>query len=76
MTNERVRQVLERVLSWPRARQADAVRLLELMEEQDRSQLSLSEEQAAEVRRRLADNDSKTMPVHDFNEHLRRRYGV
>jgi hypothetical protein len=64
------------VLSWPRARQADAVHMLELMEEQDRSQLSLSEEQVAEVRRRLADTDSKAMPVHDFNERLRRRYGV
>ena len=36
----------------------------------------LSDEQAAEVRRRLAEKNPKTVTLAEFNEHLRRRYGV
>jgi transposase len=46
------------------------------MEEQDNSPLQLSEEQAAEVRRRLAEPDPKTMTLAEFNERLKSRYGV
>jgi NADPH-dependent 2,4-dienoyl-CoA reductase/sulfur reductase-like enzyme len=47
-----------------------------LMEAQDKSAPQLSDEQAAEVRRRLAEQDPKTLTLAEFNERLRRRYGV
>jgi hypothetical protein len=46
------------------------------MEEQHSSDLRLSDEQLAEVRRRRAEKDPKTMTLAQFNERLRRRYGV
>ena len=76
MTKEQVREILERVLTWPPERQADVVHVVELMEEQDNSALRLSDEQAAEVRRRLAEENPKTITLAEFNERLRRRYGV
>ena len=70
MTKDQVKEVLDRVLTWPPERQADVVHMVELMEEQDRSDLQLSDEQAAEVRRRLADPSRKTIPA----EEVFRRY--
>jgi hypothetical protein len=49
---------------------------MELMEQQDNNTLRLSDEQAAEVRRRLAEEEPKTVTLAEFNERLRRRYGV
>lgn len=54
MTKEQVKEILDRVLTWPPKRQEDAARVLAEMEEQDHSELRLSDRQAAEVRRRLA----------------------
>jgi hypothetical protein len=76
MTKEQVKEILDRVLTWPPQRQEDAVRILAAMEQQDHSDLRLTDEQAAEVRRRLADRDAKTHTLADFNERLRRRYGI
>jgi hypothetical protein len=76
MTRNQVKEILDRVLTWPAERQADVVHVVEIMEEQDRSDLRLSEEQAAEVRRRLAEKNPKTITLAELNEHLRRRYGV
>ena len=68
MTKDRVKEILDRVLSWPPERQADVVHMVELMEEQDKSDLRLSDEQAEEVRRRLADPSRKTIPAEEvFN---------
>ena len=47
-----------------------------LMEEQDKSTIQLTNEQAAEVRRRLTEKNPVTLTLAEFNEHLRRRYGV
>ena len=76
MTKDQVKEVLERVLTWPPERQADVVHVVELMEQQDTSDLRLSDEQAAEVRRRLAELDPKSLTLAEFNERLRQRYGV
>jgi hypothetical protein len=76
MTNAQVKEILDRVLTWPPERQADVVHVLQLMEQQDNSTLRLTEEQAAEVRRRLADENAETLSLAEFNEHVRRRYGV
>jgi hypothetical protein len=76
MTKEQVKKVLERVLTWPPERQADVVHVVELMERQDTSDLRLSDEQAAEVRRRLAEKNPKSLTLAEFNDRLRQRYGV
>ena len=55
MTKDQVKEILDRVLTWPADRQEDVARMVELMEAQDGSELRLSDQQAAEVRRRLAD---------------------
>jgi len=76
MTKDQVKEVLDRVLTWPPERQADVVHMVELMEEQDRSDLQLSEEDATEVRRRMAEKNPETITLAEFKEHIRRRYGV
>jgi hypothetical protein len=68
MTREQVKEILDRVLSWPPARQADVAHMVELMEEQDNSELRLSDEQAAEVRRRLANPNRRTIPAEEVFE--------
>jgi hypothetical protein len=55
MTKAEIKVVLDRVLTWPIERQADAARVLALMEEQDASPYRLTDEQLAEVERRLAE---------------------
>ncbi len=76
MTDREVKTVLNRVLTWPKERQRDAVEILESMEEQDKSRLRLTLEQAAEVRRRLREKNPKTITLAEFNKRLRLRYGV
>jgi len=76
MTKDQVKEILDRVLTWPPTRQEDVAHVVELMEEQDKSDVCLTDEQAAEVRRRLAEVNPKTLTLAEFNERLRRRYGV
>jgi hypothetical protein len=76
MTQDQVKKILDRVLTWPPERQADLAHVAELMEEQDNSSLRLSDEQAAEIRRRLAETNPETMTLAQFNERLKQRYGV
>ena len=76
MTKEQIKAVLDRVLTWPPERQQDAAEILERMEGQDQSGYRLTDEQAAEVRRRRAETDPKTLTLAEFNDRLRRRYGV
>ncbi|MBM3600031.1 MAG: hypothetical protein FJX35_17615 [Alphaproteobacteria bacterium] len=76
MTKAQVKEILDRVLTWPPERQADVVHVVELMEEQCNSDLRLTKEQADEVRRRIEVDDPKAMTLAEFNERLRRRYGA
>jgi hypothetical protein len=55
MTKEQVKEILDRVLTWPAKRQEDAARLLAELEQQDASPYHLSDEQVEEVERRRAD---------------------
>lgn len=64
MTREQIDAVLDRVRTWPKERQEDAAEILASLEAQDQSPLRLSEERAAEVRRRLADL-RPTIPMED-----------
>lgn len=71
MTQEQVKQILDRVLTWLPERQADVVQVVALMEAQDNSALRLTDAQAAEVRRRLANPSSERIPAEDVFRHLR-----
>jgi len=71
MTKEQVKEILDRVLTWPPERQEDAARVLTAMEEQDTSTLRLTDEQAAEVRRRLDNPSSKRIPADEVFRRLR-----
>jgi hypothetical protein len=55
MTKQQVKDILDRVLTWPPERQEDAARMLAEMERQDTSPYRLTDEQAEEVRRRRLD---------------------
>ena len=50
-----MKEILDRVLTWPPKRQEDAVRLLSDMEQQDASLYHLTDEQLEEVERRRGD---------------------
>lgn len=65
MTKDQVKAILDRVLSWPPERQADVAQMVEMMEAQDRTALQLSDEQIAEVERRLSDPDPKFMTLEE-----------
>ena len=73
MTRDQVKEILDRVLSWPPERQADVAHVVELMEEQDNSPLRLSDEQVAEVKRRLADPNPKFLTLEEVRERFRLR---
>jgi hypothetical protein len=72
VTKDQVKSILDRVLTWPRQRQEDAAELLLLIERHDRSPLQLSDEQAAEVRRRIADENGPTLTLDELDLRLRR----
>ena len=76
MTRDQVKEILDRVLAWPEERQADVAHVVEIMEQQDKSNVHLTGEQAAEVRRRLAEKNPKALTLAEFNERLRRRYDI
>jgi uncharacterized tellurite resistance protein B-like protein len=73
MSREQVKAILDRVLTWSPERQEDAADILAAMEESDSSGYGLSDEQVAEVRRRLADSEAETMTLEEFNAHFKRR---
>jgi len=70
MSDEQVKEVLDRVLTWPRERQQDAAALLLLIEEHDRSPYRLNDEQASEVRRRRADAGAQTLTLAQLDDRL------
>ncbi len=75
MSKETVKAVLDRVLTWPSERQEDAAKMLLVMEAQDNSAYRLTDEQVAEVRRRIADPNRRLLTLEKADERLRSRLG-
>jgi hypothetical protein len=75
MTQDQDKEILDRVLTWPPERQQDAAEILMTIEAQDKSGYRLSDEQLAELRRRRAESNPKTLSLTEFDERLR-RFGV
>lgn len=73
MTKEQVKSILDRVLTWPPERQEDAAEVLMLMEQQDKVSYRLTDEQLAEVERRLAKPDPKFLTLAEVRERFARR---
>jgi NH3-dependent NAD+ synthetase len=73
MSKEQVKAILDRVLTWPEQRQEDAAKVLMLMEASDQSVYRLTDEQVAEVERRLADPNPRRLTLDEFKERLARR---
>lgn len=73
MTKDQVKAVLDRVLTWPPERQQEAARVLTDMEEQDASAYRLTDEQVAEVKRRLADPNPGFLTLEEVRERFARR---
>lgn len=72
MSKAQVKEILDRVLTWPDDRQEDAAKLLVLMEAQDDAGYRLTPEQAEEVERRLLDPHARTLTLDEFNSRLDR----
>jgi hypothetical protein len=60
-------------LTWPPERQTDVAHMVELMGKQDRRDLRLTDEQVAEVERRLADPNPKCLTLEEVRERFARR---
>jgi hypothetical protein len=73
VSKEEVKAVLDRVLTWPSDHQEDAAKLLLLMESADESVYRLTDEQAAEVRRRQANPNPRRLTLEEFKDRLRQR---
>jgi hypothetical protein len=73
MSRDRIKDILDRVLTWPPERQADAASVLAEMEAQDASPLRLNDEQVAEVKRRLADRNPKFVTLEEVRERFAQR---
>jgi hypothetical protein len=73
MTKQQVKEILDRVLTWPPERQEDVIRMLSAMEEQDANPYHLTNEQVAEVERRLADPVPKFLTLEKVRERFARR---
>ena len=63
MTKEQVKAILDRVLTWPPERQEEAAQMLLAIEEQDNVVYRLTDEQAAEVQRRLNEPAPRNIPI-------------
>jgi hypothetical protein len=73
MTRNQIKEILDRVLTWPPGRQADAASVLVEMEAQHRIPLRLNDEQVAEVKRRLSDRDPKFVALEEVRERFVQR---
>jgi len=70
MTTKALKEAIEHTERWPQERQDDAARMLLEMEAQDASGYRLTDEQAAEIKRRLADPNPKFLTLAEVRARL------
>ena len=70
MTKDQTKKVLDRVLTWSPERQEMAVELLEGIAAQDDAAAQLTDEQLAEVKRRLADPSPRFLTFDEVRARL------
>ena len=70
MTTKALKEAIERVQQWPEERQEDAAKILLDMEAQDTSAYRLTDDQVAEVKRRLADPNPKFLTLAEVRARL------
>ena len=75
MSESALKSAVETVLDLPEEEQVEAVAILQSIIETRESELRLSDEQVAEVRRRLADPDRKLIPHEEVMASVRRLIG-
>lgn len=75
MSESAVKSAVETVLNLPEDEQVVAVEILQSIIETRESDLRLSEDQVAEVRRRLADPDRKSIPHEEVMASVRQLLG-
>ncbi|HZT87663.1 MAG TPA: hypothetical protein VFA12_06820 [Stellaceae bacterium] len=68
MNKDDVKEMLARVLTWPQDRQQQAMRVLAEIEAQETTRLRLSNEQVAEINRRLADPQPRFLTLDEVRE--------
>jgi hypothetical protein len=71
MTRDEVKAVLDRVLTWSPAQQEVVAELLLAIEQRDEDRYQLTDEQAEEVKRRLADPDPRYLSLAEVRAHFR-----
>ena len=71
MSKNDVKALFERMRTWPKERQEDAAEVLALIEEHDRSPYRLTDEQVAEVRRRLVHKNPSALTLDQLDARLR-----
>src|SRR5215216_4618363 len=67
MTQDEVKAILDRVLTWPRERQEDVIEIIASMKAQDTSEYRLTNERVAEVRRALADGTEPSLTLKELD---------
>ena len=70
MASKILKEVLERVETWPEERQDDVANLLIEMEQQDAYSIGLSDSQLREVERRLAKPNKKFVTLTEARKRL------
>jgi len=73
MVSKVLSKVLERVYDWPAERQEAAAEVLLAIEEQERTNYRLSDEQVAEVERRRAKLNRKFVSLKEVRAYFARR---
>jgi hypothetical protein len=73
---DKLKEIVDRVRDWTPERQADLADIARMMEEQDRSEVSLTDEQTAEVRRIMDDDSQEGLTLDEFNAWMRDRFGI
>ena len=70
MASKTLKDLLERIETWPAERQEDAARVLLEMEEQDAEHVSIDESQVEEVELRKAAPHRKFLTVEQIRSHF------